>query len=110
MEHDLLQRYADVIDRVGANVRPGQQVYVRGDLSHAEVARVIAERAYLAGAARVVGEYTDPHVQHSTLVHAPMETLTSSPGWALERIKEWGRDEVAIISLTGQADENLMAD
>lgn len=110
MDSELLRRYADVIVRVGANVREGQQVYVRADLSHAEVARAVAEQAYVAGAGRVVVEYSDPHVQHATLKHAPMETLTSVPGWAMERLREWGRDEVAIISLTGRAEPHLMDD
>ncbi len=110
MNDSLLQRYADVVVRVGANVRHGQDVYVRADLSHAEVARAVAERAYLAGAARVVVEYSDAHIQHSTLQHAPMTTLTSSPEWALDRLKQWGRDEVAIIALTGQPDPHLMDD
>jgi aminopeptidase len=110
MTNELIERYAEVAVRVGANVREGQDVYIRADLSHAEVARAVAEQAYLAGAARVVVEYSDAHVQHSTLTHAPMQTLTTVPDWSLERMKEWGRDEVAIISLTGQPDPHLMDD
>jgi aminopeptidase len=110
VDADLIRRYADVVVRVGANVREGQQVYVRADISHAEVARAVAEQAYLAGAARVIVDYSDPHVQHATLKHAPMESLTSVPDWALARLKEWGRDEAAIISLTGQTDPHLMDD
>jgi aminopeptidase len=106
----LLRRYAEVVVRVGANVREGQDVIVRADISHAEVARAVAEAAYQAGAARVIVEYSDPHVQHSTLQLAPMSTLTSSPEWALDRLRQWGRDEAAIISLTGQPDPHLMDD
>jgi len=58
----------------------------------------------------VLVDYSDPHVQHATLKYAPMETLTSVPDWALGRLKEWGRDEVAVISLTGQSDPHLMDD
>jgi aminopeptidase len=110
VDSELIRRYADVVVRVGANVREGQQVYVRADLSHADVARAVAEQAYLAGAGRVIVEYSDDHVRHSTLKHAPMETLTSVPDWAMERLKEWGRDEVALISLTGRPDPHLMDD
>jgi aminopeptidase len=107
---NLLERYAEVVVRIGANVRDGQDVYIRADISHAEVARAVAEQAYLAGAARVIVDYSDPLVQRATLKHAPMSTLTSVPDWSLERLKEWARDEAAVISLTGRPDPHLMDD
>jgi aminopeptidase len=110
MATELIERYAEVVVRVGANVREGQDVFIRADIAHAPIARAITEQAYLAGARRVMVDYSDGHVQHSTLQHAPMETLTSAPEWVLERLRSWTADEAAVISLTGQPEPNLMAD
>jgi aminopeptidase len=92
------------------NVRPGQDVYIRGEIAHVELARALAEQAYRAGAGRVVVDYSDAHVQHSTLTHASIETLTSAPDWVIDRLKSWARDEVALITLTGHPEPGLMED
>jgi len=104
---DLLQRFAEVTVRIGANVQPGQDVYVRAGLEHAEVAQAVAEHAYLAGARRVVVEYEDARVRRSTLRHAPVETLTSVPQWRYDQLHEIEREGAALIRLTGNADPHL---
>jgi aminopeptidase len=96
-----LAKYADVVVRVGANVQPGQVVYVRADVAQRDVARAVAEAAYLAGAKRVVVEYGDAQVRLSALRHAPMEGLTSAMDWELEKARSLDDAGVANIALTG---------
>ena len=105
-----LQRYAEIVVRVGLNIQSGQELLLRADLDHAEVARAVTEQAYLAGASRVTVEYLDPHVRRSTLQHAPMEKLTEAPGWRLAQIREAGEQGAAILTLTGSADPHLFDD
>ncbi|HEX6936685.1 MAG TPA: aminopeptidase [Actinomycetes bacterium] len=105
-----LLRYAEIVVRVGLNIQPGQELLLRADLDHAEVARAVTEQAYLAGASRVTVEYLDPHVRRSTLQHAPMEKLTEAPGWRLAQIREAGEQGTAILTLTGSADPHLFDD
>ena len=102
-----LQRYAELVVRVGLNVQPGQPVHVRADLDHASVARAVVEQAYLAGASAVTVDYVDPHVRRSTLVHAPMETLTTTPGWRLQQVHHLQETRGATLTLTGNADPHL---
>jgi aminopeptidase len=104
MSADRLDRYAELVVRVGLNVQPGQVVRVSADLSHAPVARAVVEHAYLAGASRVSVDYSDDQVRRSTLRHAPMETLTTHEPWQLERLRGWGRDGAALLTLTGNPD------
>ena len=104
---DRLDRYAELVVRVGLNVQPGQVVRVSADLSHAPVARAVVEHAYLAGASRVSVDYSDDLVRRSTLQHAPMETLTSHEPWQLERLRGWGRDGAALLTLTGNPDPHV---
>ena len=52
-DNDRLERFADLVVRVGANVQPGSFVLLRSDIAHLEIARAVVERAYVAGAAWV---------------------------------------------------------
>jgi aminopeptidase len=102
-----LAKYAEVIVRIGANVQPGQTVYVRGDVAMADVARAVAEQAYVAGAKRVIVEYGDVHVRHSALKHAPMEGLTGATDWELAKVQSLDSGDVANIALTGNPAPHL---
>ncbi len=102
-----IERYAELAVRVGANVQPGQDVYVRAELEHAEIAQAVAEQAYRAGAFRVFVDYADSRVRRSALDHAPIEALASSPEWMLQRFREQDASGVAFISLTGNADPHI---
>jgi aminopeptidase len=102
-----LQRYAELVVRVGLNVQPGQRVTVKADIDHAPVARAVVEEAYLAGASAVTVDYADPHVRRSTLRHAPTETLTTTPGWRLQQVHDLQETRGAVVTLTGNADPHL---
>ena len=109
-DRSTVQRYAELVVRVGLNVQPGQPVLLRAELDHAEVARAVVEEAYVAGAASVTVDWTDAHVRRSTLEHAPMETLTGTPGWRLQQLRELGEAGGAILTMTGNAHPHLFDD
>lgn len=106
-EQDRIDNYAALVVQVGANVQVGQEVLVSADVSHAPIARAVAEQAYAAGASRVRVEYADPYVRRSALRHAPEAALTSSSPWELARIEEWTVKGLAYIRLTGNADPHV---
>jgi aminopeptidase len=105
-----VERYADLIVRVGANVQPGQIVDIRADVEHVEVARAVARAAYAAGAGFVDLVYRDPHVRRALIEHADDEVLSWSPPWLLERTHRMGEARAAVIALTGDADPDLLSD
>jgi aminopeptidase len=72
-----------------------------------DVARAVAEAAYLAGAKRVVVEYGDAQVRLSALRHAPMDGLTSAMDWELEKARSLDDAGVANIALTGNPAPHL---
>ena len=96
-DQDRIDSYAALVVRVGANVQPGQEVLVQCDVSHAPIARSVAEQAYAAGASRVRVEYIDPYVRRSALRHAPEEALTRSARWELDRVDEFMEMGIAYI-------------
>jgi aminopeptidase len=104
---ERLERYADIVVRVGANVQPGQTVYLVADVEHLEVARAVAEKAYEAGALRVVPTYRDDHVRLAALRHGPHEGLVTAAEWEFARARALDDSSAALIALTGTAEPHL---
>lgn len=107
---ERLERFADLVVRIGANVQPGSDVLLSTDIAHREIARAIVERAYAAGAAWVEIEWSDGPVRHSELTHASIERLTRTRPWVIERTREWASRRGVAIALTGNPDPHLMDD
>jgi aminopeptidase len=104
----LAGRFADLIVRAGANVQPGQTVYIAVDLAHAEVARAVVEQAYAAGAGYVEVDWSDGLVKRSAVEHASLESLTASRSWMLDRYQSLDQAGAAVILLVGDPRPGLM--
>jgi aminopeptidase len=107
---ELIERYAELAVRVGANVQPGQLVEVLGRVEHAEVVRAVTRSAYAAGARYVDVFYSDQHIRRAMIQNAADDVLSWTPPWLLSRAKEVGEERAAIIALTGEAEPELLAD
>src|SRR5215210_6967311 len=104
-----LERYADLIVRVGANVQPGQVVFVTSAPEHAALAREVTRSAYRAGARYVDLVYADAHARRAMIEAAPEEVLTETQPWSLARL-EGALDGGALIGIIGEAEPDLFAD
>jgi aminopeptidase len=102
VDRDLLTRYADLIVEVGANVQPGQIVWIVAEPSAAPLVRVVAAAAYARGARFVDPWYFDPYVKRARLEHADPSTLSSVPPWYGERLLALGEEHGVRISITPQ--------
>jgi aminopeptidase len=105
---DRIDRYAELVIRVGANVQPGQTVFVTALVEHAPLARALGRAGYAAGARLVDVRYVDNHLKRSMIEHAADETLTESPPWVLARSESL--DGSALIMIAGDPDPELFAD
>ncbi len=103
----LMDRYAELIVRVGANVQPGQEVWVTGDVAHLPVVRAVVQRAWAAGASRVDVDFADGPIRRAGIDSAPMESLTSVPPWRMDRLRHYGEVGGATIRLTGEPDPHV---
>lgn len=81
MEGELLRRCARLIVEVGANVQPGQVIWVVAEPRAAPLVRLVAEEAYDRGAMFVDPWYFDPFVKRARLEHADADTLDYVPPW-----------------------------
>ena len=106
----LIDRYAELAVRVGANVQPGQLVDVIARVDHAPLVGAVARAAYAAGASYVDVLYSDLHLRRALIEGAEDEVLSWTPPWLLSRAKTIGAERGAVVALTGEAEPELLAD
>jgi aminopeptidase len=107
-DNDRLERFAELVVHIGANVQPGSGVQLSSDVAHLEIARAVVEHAYLAGAAWVEVDLSDGPIRRSRLTHEDIETLTKSRPWAIERTAAWAAERGVAIHLVGDPDPHLL--
>ena len=101
MDQELLDRYADLIVRFGANVQPGQEVRLLSTVGKQELTRAIATRLYQVGAVFVSVRYGDSHLDRARLDFAVDEALSYEPEWIVQMIRDHGTGHGATIGLSG---------
>ena len=70
---ERLERYADLVVRVGANVQEGQEVVLVHHVEHLHIARAIARAAFRAGARRIHAQATDLHLRKAAIELGPQD-------------------------------------
>ena len=105
---DRIERYAELAVRVGANVQPGQEVFVQGLIEHAELVRALTRQAYKAGASYVNAVYSDQHVRRAMIELGPDEALTYSPEWLKTLTRAAAGN--AQLGTSGNPEPELLAD
>ena len=108
MNGERLERYAELAVRVGANVQPGQEVFVFPLVEHVELGRALVRQAYRAGASYVHTIYRDDHVRHALIGLGPDAALTYSPEWEKQLMK--AMEGNAQIGTMGRPEPQLLAD
>lgn len=86
-ERDL-SKYAELIVKIGANVQPGQDVYVSSQIEGAPLARLVVEHAYKAGAGNVIVDWADDALTRLKYDHAATDVFTQFPEWEKLRRNE----------------------
>jgi aminopeptidase len=104
----LLERYADLIVSVGANVQPDQVVAVDALPDAAPLVHAIARRAYEKGARYVDVGYFDGVAKRIRAETARAETLDWVPPWLGRRIELLGELDSARIVLVPLVPPGLM--
>jgi aminopeptidase len=105
----LLRRYADLIVEVGANVQPGQIVWIVGEPRAAPLVRLVATAAYKRGARFVDPWYFDPFVKRIRLERAADDTLDYVPPWLAAPLLGIDREHGVRISITPAVPPGLLA-
>ena len=73
MNIEILKKYAELVVKTGINLQEKQQLFIMSPLECASFARIIAEKAYEAGAINVIVDYHDENLELIKYNKAPNE-------------------------------------
>lgn len=111
-----LEKYAEVIVNVGLNIQPGQRLvigppygFLGTELETAPLVRLIAAKAYQAGAKLVDVMWRDDQLELIRLQHAPRNSFDEFPTWRAEAAIEAAKARDALLLLVSPNDD-LFAD
>jgi len=108
MDAQLLERYADLIVSVGANVQPDQVLAVEALPEAQPLVAAIARRAYEKGARYVDVQYFDGDLKRIRAEGARAGTLDWVPPWLGERIVALGELDAARCVLVPMVPPGLL--
>ncbi|OMF37070.1 aminopeptidase [Paenibacillus sp. FSL H8-0548] len=94
-----LENYAALVVSVGVNVQQGQTIVVTAPITSAPLVRLIASKAYEAGAKNVHVEYNDEELSRIKYKQAPEEALTEYPMWRAKAWEEYVENGAAFIQI-----------
>ena len=92
MSENLLQKYAELIVRTGANVQRGQVVQLTVSVEQHRFAALIMEECYKAGAKKVNVEWTYDLQSRLNFLYAQEDTLAAVLPWEEEKLKQMVAD------------------
>jgi aminopeptidase len=104
---ERLEKFADLVVRVGANVQPGQDVVLIHLVEHVAISRAVARAALTAGARRVLPIAGDLHLRKAAIELGPEAELGRTPDYQLDWMRTWAETRPAIVQLTGDPDPDL---
>lgn len=94
-----LEQYAELIVKVGANVQQGQSVFVMASTEMVELVRLVAGKAYDAGASNVHVDWTDEGLSRLKYEKAADEVFTRFPEWEVAKRNDFLDQRAAFISI-----------
>jgi aminopeptidase len=97
-EHtEMLDKYAELILRVGVNLQKGQKLVIEAPLSAAPFIRLMTKRAYELGASQVHYEWSDDELTLIRYKHAPDESLGYYPEWKARGLEQYALENAAFV-------------
>ncbi|GAB6989245.1 aminopeptidase [Paenibacillus pini] len=95
----MLDKYADLVVKVGVNVQPGQVLMVQAPLETVELTRLIVSKAYKAGAKYVQVEWEDEQVTRIRYEQAADDSFGYYPKWQADMMEQLAEGGGAILHI-----------
>lgn len=95
----MLEKYAELVVKVGVNVQPGQVLMVHSPLETAELTRLIVGKAYEAGAKYVLVDWDDEAVTRIRYEKAAEESFGYYPQWQADMLEGFAEEGGAILHI-----------
>ncbi|KLO22925.1 aminopeptidase [Marinitoga sp. 1155] len=101
MMEKLMEKYAELLVKVGINVQKGQRVFLRSTIDAVDFTRIVAKKAYEAGAKEVYTVYNDEYMLFLKLKYANDELLNEFHQWEVDMAKYFCDKKGAFLSIIG---------
>ena len=98
----LLQKYADIVVRVGLNLQAGQRLIIMAPVQSAPLVQKIIASAYQAGCRFVDVQYRDELVRLARHQYAPRDFFEEYPAYIAEGILKHTQNGDAYVQITGE--------
>lgn len=96
-KNEMLKKYAELIVKVGVNVKKGQKVILNCDTSIADFAALVAEAAYDCGAADVFTDFTNTAIDKLRMTRADENLSTNVCPFYAEKLNSLSNEGAAYI-------------
>ena len=97
---ELLKKFAKLSVEVGANVQKDQILIVQSSTETSELARLIVEAGYNAGAKSVLVDWSDAYVTRLNYKGRSIETLKEIPQWSIDKAKSLIDNGACMINIS----------
>lgn len=104
---EKLEQFAELAVRVGANIQKGQTMLINTTTETVEFTRLVAKKAYEAGAARVTVNFSDDVIDRAFYDNAPADEFAKFPRWISEQRDELIERGGALLWIDAQDPDNL---
>ena len=95
-----LEKYAELAVKVGINLQDSQLLVINAPIEAAYFVRIIAKKAYAAGARNVHVEWSDDEITYTKLLMAPFEALKEFPSWRSKGYEEMAEEGAAYLTIS----------
>jgi len=89
MKQTILRKYAQLIARIGVNIRKGQDVIVRCDLDQPKFVELLVDECYKAGARKVKVEFDYQPLGKIHVRHQTVATMATVEEWEKARLQHY---------------------
>ena len=97
----MLEKYAEVVVKVGLNLQPGQRLMIAAEMNTAPLVRAITAKAYQNGAPYVNVFWSDEDLTKIRFEHAPRDSFEEVTPWYYEGVLQDAKRGDAYLSVTG---------
>ncbi|EHB7068736.1 aminopeptidase, partial [Listeria monocytogenes] len=97
---EKLEKYAELIVKVGVNVQPEQKVVIMAPVDAAPLVRLISKYAFEVGAEDVIMDWRDEELGALRYKNAPLRVFESAPVHRVAEKTELAKEGACFISIT----------
>jgi aminopeptidase len=105
--NEKLREYAQLLIRVGLNVRKGQTLVISSPVECAFFARMCAEEGYAAGCREVVMSWSDDALSRMKYLHADDAVFDEVPLWRRHFYNDYAHEGAAYLAIDAADPENF---